>query len=180
MNESIKDALEVLQGLRLRPITQAVDMLKVPFGEIRETPDRKGLLRKVPEWQLHIQTPWRFKRAGRILLGVRDLYFTVDTGEDYEWRKDSCESRFQRIAASFNEEMDADPSHVTSIRSDDVGGFALSFSNGLEFEVFPNQAFSSGDYEFWRLFRPLKETPHFVVATDEPGRDNFFWQCKNT
>lgn len=168
MNQSHEQALRVLDGFRLRRIGRAADLLWLQFSELREVPSRRGGTRLVGEWALHVQTPWRFTRGSRIIVGVRDLYYYADTGEGFDWGKDG-ESRFDRLAATLNQEFEAASYCVTAITCDRVGGFSLRLGADVGFDVFPNVASTSPDFEFWRLFQPATQNPHFVVATDEPG-----------
>jgi len=171
MNKHEK-ALQVLMNLPLRRIGRAADMLWLQFGEWREVPYRKGGTRPVGEWALHIQTPWNFVRESRILIGTRDLYYYADSssefaenGPEFDWKKDG-ESRFDRYAVTLNKELESSPPVVKRIVCDQVGGFTLWLCDDLTFSVFPNCASSSPDFEFWRLFRPSTDHPHYVVATD--------------
>jgi hypothetical protein len=171
MNKHEK-ALQVLMNLPLRRIGRAADMLWLQFGEWREVPSRKGGTRQVGEWALHIQTPWNFVRESRILVGTRDLYYYADSsaeyadsGPEFDWKKDG-ESRFDRYTATLNQELECTPPVVSRIVCDSVGAFTLWLGDDLTFSVFPNCASSSPDFEFWRLFRPSTDHPHYVVATD--------------
>jgi hypothetical protein len=95
---------------------RAADLLWLQFGEWREVPSRKGGTRRVGEWGLHVQTPWRFTRGSRIIVGNRDLYYYAESSDDFaeghrefDWDKDG-ESRFDRHAAVLNGEFaDAPP-----------------------------------------------------------------------
>lgn len=137
-------------------------------------PSRRGGTRKVGEWALHIQTAWNFVRGSRIVVGTRDLYYYAESsaeftecGKEFDWDKDG-ESRFDRHAAALNKEFDATPPCVIRIVCDSVGAFTLWLEADLTFSVFPNCASTSPDFEFWRLFQPATENPHYVVATDDP------------
>ena len=145
------------------------------FGQEREVPSRRGGTRKVGEWALHIQTPWNFVRGSRILIGTRDLYYYAESsaefaesGKQFDWDKDG-ESRFDRYAATLNQEFGAALPCVTRIVCDSVGAFTLGLGADLTFSAFPNCSSASPDFEFWRLFQPATENPHYVVATDTPG-----------
>ena len=169
---SHEQALQVILNLPLRRIGRAADLLWMQFGEWREVPSRRGGTRRVGEWSLHIQTPWNFVRDSRILVGTRDLYYYAETGpefvessQEFDWKKGG-ESRFDRYATALNQEFETDAFPVTHITCDPVGSFTLHLGGHLTFSVFPNCASSSPDFEFWRLFRPATETPHYVVATD--------------
>jgi hypothetical protein len=169
-------ALQVLLDLPLRRIGRAADLLWLQFGEWREVPVRKGGTRSVGEWALHIQTSWIFARDSRIIVGTRDFYHYTEGspefaeyGSEYNW--DKCgESRFDHHAAALNEEFESAAPCVNRIACDSVGAFTLALGDGLAFSVFPNCSSSAPDWEFWRLFRPHTEGPHYVVATDGPAK----------
>ena len=170
MSQSHEEALGALDRLRLRCIGRAADLLWLHFGELRQIPARGGGTREVGEWALHIQTPWRFTRGTRIVVGIRDLYHYADSGESFDWDKGG-ESRFDRLAASLNRDFETSAYTVTSITCDRVGGFSLYFGPEFSFDVFPDEASTSPDSEFWRLFAPAIGSPHFIVATDETDND---------
>jgi hypothetical protein len=165
-------ALQVLLGHPLRRIGRAADLLWLQFGDWREVSSHRGGTRLVGEWALHIQTPWSFVRDSRIIVGTRDLYYYAESspefgesGREFDWDKDG-ESRFDRHTAALNQEFDLLPPIVSRISCDSVGAFTLSLGDSLNFSVFPNCASSSPDFEFWRLFQPATDQPHYVVATD--------------
>jgi len=173
-----QQALQVLLNLPLKRIGRAADLLWLQFGESREVPSRKGGTRRVGEWALHIQTPWNFVRDSRIIVGTRDLYYYseassefAEQGREFDWQKDGV-SRFDRHATTLNQEFELTPPLVTRILCDSVGTFTLWLGENLTFSVFPNCASTSPDFEFWRLFQPAKETPHYVVATDNGASEN--------
>ncbi len=145
-------------------------MLWLHFGEWREVPARKGGVRRVGEWTLHIQTPWNLVRDDRVIVGSRDLYYYGEgsaefaEGSEFDWNKDG-ESRFDRQAAALNLEFESKSPLVTKIACDTVGMFSLTMGDEMILNVLPNCASSSPDFEFWRLFQAGTDAPHYVVAT---------------
>jgi hypothetical protein len=170
MGKSHGDALQVLQGLPLRRIGRAADMLWLHFGEWRDAPSRHRGSRQVGEWALHLQTAWNFARNGRILVGTRDFYFYAEGGDDFDFDKEG-KSRFDDYAAELNQEFESEPPRVTRIACDSFGMLTLGLTADLTFSALPTAASASTDFEFWRLFQPATENPHYVVMTDESQDD---------
>ena len=161
---SLRTALEVLSGLRLCSIGRAADLLWLHFGDRRTVSTFDGRTKEVGSWALHVQTPWRFTRGHEIIVGLRDIYYRSDNGECIDEDIHGI-SRFDRHAAALNAEFDASPWTVRSIVCDRVGGFSLEFDLERSFDVFPNVAFTSEGFEFWRLFEPGTDNDHYVVET---------------
>ncbi len=164
---SHQEVLSVLSGLRLRRIFRTLDAFYAYFGDMREVPSRRGGTKKVGEWVLDIQTSWRFTRRDRILLGVLDLYAYAEDGTEYDWDSGG-ESRFDRIASSLNETFRDEDVRVRHVACDQVGSILLQLDTDLEFAVFPNFSSDYPDREYWRLFKPSTDYPHYVVSTKTP------------
>ncbi len=165
MKAAHEKALSVLAGLRIRAIGRAADLLWVQFGEWRTVPCRSGGTKQVGQWALHVQTSWRFAQAGRILLGLLDLYATDDAeATAFDWNKDG-QSRFDRIASGLNERFRNEEVVVEEVMCDAVGSVTLRLGGGLVFAIFPNGSSDYPEREFWRLFAPSTDGPHYVVET---------------
>ncbi len=165
MKAAHEKALAALAGLRIREIGRAADLLWVQFGEWRTVPCRKGGTRQVGQWALHVQTSWRFTQGESIVLGVHDLYaYDDEEATSFDWEK--CgESRFDRIASGLNARFGDEEMVVESVACDAVGSLTLRLGGGLEFAVFPNSSSDYPEREFWRLFAPATDGPHYVVET---------------
>lgn len=166
MNLVVQDALNSLVRLRLRCIGRAANLLWVHFGEWHEIPNRNGGTRMVGDWALHIQCPWRFNRGSRILVASRDFNDDGVQAKSYDWNAGGL-SKFDRLAATFNTDLEVVDYHVLSVTCDALNGFRLAFPHSLAFDVFPHAAASPPKHEFWRLFQPSNQSRHFVVDNDE-------------
>ena len=138
-------------------LSRAVDMLCLNLGETVkrhfELPRPEGRDRAVPSYSVHLQTPWRFVRKGKVLLASRDIYepFAPDRVRE-DWAYDLVgrpaveSSRFDVLSASLSRRMAG--STVTSCQVSPLGDLTLEFSNGVRFE-----AFTAGSLkcEMWRL-----------------------------
>ena len=143
MNDSHESALRVLQGLRLRCVGRACDLLWLHFGDYRTIVDRRGKTREVGDWALHAQCAWRFVRPDSIVLASTDLYYYAEGEDSYDFHRGG-ESLFDRRANQLNRVLETGEFRATS--------------DGSPFG------------EFWRLFRPSEEEPHYVVSTE--GTEN--------
>jgi hypothetical protein len=136
------------------------------FGQLREVPARRGGTRQVGQWAIHVQTAWRFVRESEIFVGITDMHYYADDGSNFDWEKGG-ESRFDRLAAQLNEELEDEGNIVTDVNCDDADGFTLFFRSGLRCDVLPCVSFNSPKCEFWRFFEPASGNDHYVVGTIE-------------
>ena len=149
--------MERVVGAPFHSLSRAVDMLCLNLGaEVErhfELPKPEGRDRRVPSWSIHLQTPWRFVRKGKVLLASRDIYepFAPDRVRE-DWAYDLVgrpaveSSRFDVLSAGLSRRMAG--STVTSCQVSPLGDLTLEFSNGVRFE-----AFTAGSLkcEMWRL-----------------------------
>jgi hypothetical protein len=162
---SHESALRALQGLRLRCAGRACDLLWLHFGDYRTVVDRRGMTREVGEWALHLQCPWRFIRSNSIVLASTDFYYYPEGEDSYDFQRGG-ESLFDRRANQFNRVLDTGEFRVSNVSCGVCGEFRLTLSPELHFSVFPAASDGSPFGEFWRLFRPSEEEPHYVVSTE--------------
>ena len=162
--------MERIVGSPFHSLSRAVDMLCLDLGpEVDWTSPRTGP-RRMPAWSLHLQTPWRFVRNGRIVLASRDIYEPFapervgeDWGYDLVGRPAVESSRFDVLCPGLCRRMRG--STVTACRVSPLGDLTLDFSNGVRFESFTP---SSLWEELWRLV-DYRTGEHLVVFdTEEP------------
>ena len=149
---TVQAALQSLVGLPLGRIGRAADLLWVQFGALRELPGRNGGTKTVGEWALHIQCPWRVTLSSRIVIARGDCFRQADSDEPYDWDA-TGESRFDRLAAHLNHQLEASAPRVVKVAVDAVNGFSLDLDGGYTFDVFPAESTES-DTEHWRFFQP--------------------------
>ena len=159
------EALSVLHGLRIRCVGRALDMLWIHFGDYRTYCDDRGKSREVGEWALHVQCPWRFVHSVGITLASADVYFYANRDEPYDFRAGG-ESVFDRKAAQLNRVLESGDFRVSSIAVGVSGTFELECNDELRFSVFPNASYQDPTGEFWRMFRPDREGPHYAVSAN--------------
>ncbi|GAB5404407.1 MAG: hypothetical protein Aurels2KO_26380 [Aureliella sp.] len=155
-------ALQSVAGLPLAKIGRSADLLWLQFGDLREVDTRYGA-KTVGDWAIHIQTSWRFVSNAQITLAVGDLYL-LPSGDSYDWDIGG-DSNFDIIARDFNKLLSSTSLLVQNTKCDDVGGFSLSFSNGIRFDVFPKISDTIDDIEHWRMFAPNTDDKHTVCET---------------
>ena len=156
-------------GLRLWGASRAADMLTLQLGEPRADLSPVGRFREVGEYALHVQCPWRLTQDDRLLVGSGDLWTPADPDADpQKYGPDVVGSSWldYQLRKCLNAR---EAVHVVIISADSFGGFHLSCSDGIEFEVFPNASGTSSDVsEYWRLLQPSTSARHFVVHTGGP------------
>ena len=169
MNDACREALQPLCGMRLSAIGAAADMLWVHFGELTTVPTRSGGMKKVGEWALHLQCPWRFVRGGAIVLASSDFYYDAETGEhhDQDSDRDSVYARHEKL---LSELVDGQKTTVLRIESIEAGAFEIRFAEDLKLSIMPVHSTSGPKMESWRFFQPDRDGPHFVFEEEgEPG-----------
>jgi hypothetical protein len=149
-------ALSQVIGLPLTAARRAADLRTFQFGTLRAV-DRGS----VGEFALHVQCPWRIEGAEGIVSGRSDLWEPVeddapfDENWDYETSPNLQDARLQRWF-----ERNGASLVVQAVDADDFGGAAISLGQGFVLRLFP----AGRRGEHWRLFRPKKDAPHFVVS----------------
>ena len=156
-------------GSPFHSLNRAVDMLCLNLGpEVDWTSLRTGQKRNMPAYSIHLQTPWRFSREGKILLASRDIYepFAPDkVGEDWAYdlvgRPPEEGSLFDARVPELSRTM----AHATAAFSwiSPLGDLNLEFSNGVCFQSFTPD---SRKCEVWRLL-DYRTGKHIVVFDTE-------------
>ncbi|WP_156966920.1 hypothetical protein [Paraburkholderia ferrariae] len=149
MNERnyIGQRLSALVGLDLSGVSYAADMLTLQFGPIREAPSRRGTIRHIGLWALHVQCHWRFEKDGRVLASYANFAIS----------EDSIRETTQRMSEWI---ISSGPTRVESVAVDERADMALSLSRGFRLIVVPDCV--EGD-EDWRFFAPGTNGPHLVI-----------------
>ena len=156
-----------LINTKFRGIFRVVDMMCVSFGDIISSQQiRVGgrtTHRNIPQFSLHLQTQWRFRHGGTILLGSRDIYTPFSDHVDPEnWdysltdRVDQESSVFDVVSKQISKELQ--DHRVVKSNMTAYGDILLEFSNGYLLEAFIP---ASAKEEEWRLIdTPADE--HFI------------------
>ena len=167
--------LKPLIGLKVSLARRAAEMRNFQFGEISVV---EGGLTKysktgtVGDFALHIQCPWRIDGPGGIVTGQSDLWKPADSDAKVDWDawdydKDA-NLQDARIAALLGGEdpVTGSPLNVSdqlvveAVDANDFGGATICLSGDYRLVIFP--AGTRG--EDWRMFRPKRDEPHFVVS----------------
>ena len=164
MKGEIEIALAPLQGLVVWGPARAADMLTLQLGDPRVDTSPMGRRREVGEYALHVQCPWRLTEDTLLIAGSGDLFTPATSDVDratFEWDVVGATWWDYRLREFFGRPA---PIWVERIAADPFGGFRLSCSGGVSFEVFPNtSAAPHDDSEYWRLLQTGDSTEHFVV-----------------
>jgi hypothetical protein len=164
MQEKIEKELSVLVGLPLWDAGRGADLEWFHFGEHRQVADRKGRLKEIGEYALHVQCSWRIVSSDQVIVARRDLYYlpdgSVDLSDDFDWDKQMGNWRDVRMHA-FLKEHGSQPLIVTAIKGGRAGSVSISFTEDFVLELFPDDSLSG---EHWRFFRPSVDESHFVVT----------------
>jgi len=155
--QEVLDQLRQLLGLPLSAARRAADMRTLQFGPLREV-DRGS----VGDFALHILCPWRLEGPDGIITGQSDVFEPIERSPefdfdnwDYERSGNLQDSQFEHLLRRQSEDL-----VVQEIDADDFGGAVIHFRNHIVLRIFP----SGTRGEDWRLFRPGRGSPHFVIA----------------
>lgn len=158
--------LEPLIGLRLAVARRAADMRVLHFGQMCDVDGGT-----VGDYAMHIQCPWRLEGPTGIVTGRSDLWEPIQPmgdGSRATWTYESGNLQDLRMQA-FLGGRDATTGSaanlgsllvVESVAADDYGGAELRMSGGYRLVVFPAGIHG----EDWRVFRPTRDDPHFVIS----------------
>jgi hypothetical protein len=163
----IENMLDKLIGYPINEIGRAADLLWIHFGKMELMPVRvlkkkQVVSKKVGDWAIHIQCPWRLIHRGTIILSWRDMHYNPDGKTSYDWNKGG-ENRFDFLVQKINDEIGLEKMKVTSIIVGEVGSFSLLIGNEYTVDVFPDEINTDEYSEYWRLFQPKLEKDHFIV-----------------
>jgi hypothetical protein len=146
-------------------------MLSLQLGAARLAPTIHDPTREVGAFALHVFCPWRVVISGSLVAGAGDLFTPSDPDADletFDWDVVGAAWWDLRLTAAF---AGPDEHIIRSIAADAVGGFVLN-GGSIQFEVFPSSSSAPHvETEFWRLFSPGRDEPHFIVDTSGAHRD---------
>lgn len=155
--------LKMLQNCTFNRIHRAADMLCLGLGEDIHT--RHGVC---PEYSLHVQAQWRFRKGGKILLGSNDIYFPYNENVPEDWAYDpigrpDCESSiFDVMSKNLSQRMH--DAHIVNCNWFNSGDLRLDFSNDVVFELFIS---ASRKAEEWRLIDSVNNV--HIICFDDNG-----------
>jgi hypothetical protein len=144
--EQIRQHTAALVGLELGGAGRAADMLTLQFGPLRETTTRRGTIKRVGAWALHIQCAWTIERENAVFAGASD--FAVS--------EENTRATLERIRNLIASEG---PFVVETVAVGENGGLSIGMSRRLRLFIVTD---AEPDEEDWRLFEPGSEK-HFVI-----------------
>jgi hypothetical protein len=145
IHEEISERISILVGLELSGITCAADMLMLQFGPLTPVRNRKGAVKHVGKWALHIQCPWQIECTGCVLASQADL-----RGSD---------GQAAHVVDKLGELIRVHGLHIVeAARVTEWGDVDLLLSASVRILTTPAHV---ADAEDWRLFAPGKNE-HFV------------------
>ena len=132
------------------------------FGIQRPYTTRRGRETTIGDYTLNIACPYRITCAGAIVLG-RDTYDWSARGKGASYLDDEPDTPPALRNKHFFAMLKDSPPIVTSIMTDEYGGFRFAMTNGVALDVFPADALPD---ELWRIF-PLggANAPSLFIVT---------------
>ena len=169
--QEIQQALNQLFGLDLIGLGRAGNLQHFTFGRHRlreqDKPDQ------LADFALHLSCPWRLTRDHVISCGQTDLERPSSLFvSDDEYDAGKIGSRWVDLGnAAFRGYLDQAIVTVINVETDVFGGFRLHMAGAVSLDVFPAASKAiHDDLEFWRLFQPRLDTPHFIVSSQGISR----------
>ena len=163
--------LNDLLGKPLWASGRAANLQWFQFGGRRmvrsSLPSRRGQEREVGELALHVQSPWRLRSGGDVVVGSYDLHFPRGVYEiskvpaDFDWAK--APNRLDELIEDVQQRFL--PAEVTDVVGEMAGSFTLVLAGGVSLDVFPNASVES---EHWRLFAPGDDDREHLVHESGP------------
>ena len=167
MRSSIERALCELVGEPLRYVSRAANMPTVGFGLAHLVPDnRKGGLRAVATWRLHVGCACRLVGRNGIVAGWGDIFFAAGDDPHAHRFNDAWDysqlgaNRWDECTAAWYAGFGGRPPVVEDVEADGLGGCRLRLSGGWIIELWPDDSLPD---EYWRFFR-FDAEEHFVVT----------------
>ena len=155
---------EVVGLLGEKPISglrRAVDMQIFDFGDRVPIVDHRGRNRTIGEYRLHVQSPWRFLRAGVPFVTYHDLWQPTTEAPDAPFDPNlGSETLRDELLERFVAESTADERTVENVSMSGAGGLYLRFRGGTALEVDAEDPQS--EREAWRLLLP--DGAHAVMS----------------
>jgi len=165
--KQIEDALAPLIGLPLWDSGRAADLAWFALGERRTVKDFRGNPKEVGEYALHVQCAWRITQDDKVLVGRSDLYYPAgyspeqdEIPDDFNWDVQGANRQDELIRDLF--QGGGNQFRVLGVEVGPAASFNIALERNLSLQVFPQD---SSSHEYWRLFRPYRDEPHFVVSS---------------
>jgi len=141
--QAIQTQLNRVVGLPLWAIGQAASLLWLQFGERHTVAASRGGTKEVGTLALHVDCPWYWKRKHQIVASWRSESELVN---QLVSAPIICRAAIAQTSGSFELQFDGD-TFVTTVEDDE----------------------DPDAEEYWRLFEPARDTPHFVVGAHHAG-----------
>jgi hypothetical protein len=144
MQQAIQAQLDRIVGLPLWAMGNAGSLLWLQFGERRTVSNMRGGTKDVGTLALHVDCPWYWKRGSQIVASWRSEPEVVGRLLSASL---VCRAAIAQVRGSFELQLDGDTTFVATVEDD----------TDPEAE------------EYWRIFEPSADTPHFVVGAHHAG-----------
>jgi hypothetical protein len=131
-------------SLPLWGIGQAASLLWLQFGERHTVRAWRNGTKEVGSLALHVDCPWYWRRENQIIASWRSEFELV-----------------QRLVSA--------PIVCRKAIAQESGSFELQFDNEASFIATVEDHADPEADEYWRLFEPTRDTPHFVVGAHHAG-----------
>lgn len=162
MTSIIDGAVHQIVGLNLWDYGEALDLKKFAFGTARSVIATRGPLKGqqylVPEFQLHLLTPWHLESNGSLIL-ESGAHLLEGSGEDIR-PNGVAQYAMRRL-------MEANSYHVISTYAVGEGGAIIQMDKNLSLQI-DTPPINGAE---WLLFEPGTTRPAFRVirSTDDSG-----------
>ena len=167
LKDTVESTLAPLTGRAMWGLERDEGTLVVQFGERRAAAASDGR-RESGEYTMRVACAWRLTEPAGIAAGSGDLFTPADEDADletFDWQAPGstwCDVRLEQF-----ERTHADvPLTASTFVADEVGGFRLVLTDGVELDVFPNSAAAPHvETEYWRLLREGEGDAQIVIGS---------------
>jgi hypothetical protein len=156
---------ELIIGMAMIGSHRAADMEMFEFRTLEAHPTRDAAQRRVVEYGLHVQCPWRIVRGHQVIVGYDDLRVpATDQVDEAEFDPNELGTTLrEELLAAFFAERKARPPVVIAQTIRSTGDLTLDFDDGCALEAFADASGGPPDREYWRLM--IVGGEHFVAGT---------------
>jgi hypothetical protein len=167
LKDTVESALAPLIGLAMWGLSRDEGTLVVQFGE-RQSVSSNGGPREAGAYTIRVACAWRLTDPAGIAAGSGDLFTPADEDADletFDWQQPGatwCDVRLRQFEVGHTDM----PLTASTFVADEVGGFRLVVTDGVELDVFPNSAAAPHvETEYWRVLREGEHDAQIVIGS---------------
>lgn len=160
MNDNIKNDLEMLKGKKLSYIGRSCELIQIGFGEMRTEISLTQKKKRISQYALHIQCPFRITKNDKILFGYSDLFISSDDLNPIVDLDKQNSTKFDFKANENN--LNLMNQTVLDVKVTQFGDIIIT----LDDIIISTFICETSGGEAWRFFETRKNKEHIVATCD--------------